>query len=122
MIGFTARNAGRNIIFPIIIFIVVFMVIYNVVYFTSAIDTTITVTKTDRIVESSGSGKDLTVTSKYLVYTTDETFENTDAIFFGKYNSSDFQGKLLPNKTYKVKVIGWRLPFFSTYRNIVKIY
>lgn len=112
----------RNIIYPIIVFALILMVIYNVAYFSSSTDVTIKVTKTDRIVESSGSGKDLTVTSKYLVYTTDETFENTDAMFFGKYSSSDFQGKLLPNTTYKVKVVGWRLPFFSTYRNIVKIY
>jgi len=120
--GFTMMNPGRNIIYPIIVIALIFMVVYNIAYFTSSTDITIKVTKTDRIVESSGSGKDLTVTSKYLIYTTDETFQNTDSWVYGKFNSSDFQGKLLPNTTYKVKVLGWRIPFLSTYRNIVKIY
>lgn len=115
-------NTGRNIIFTIILIGIVFMISYNVVYYKSSTDITIKVTKTDRIVETSGSGEDLSVSSKYLVYTTNETFQNTDSWLFGKFNSSDFQGKFLPNTTYKVKVVGWRLPFFSTYRNIVKIY
>jgi len=80
-------------------------------------DVQITVTKTDRIVESNGEN----VHSKYIVYTETESFENTDSLAFGKFNSSDLQGQLLPGKTYVVKVYGWRIPFLSQYRNIVKI-
>ena len=61
------------------------------------------------------------VKSKYLVYTEGEVFENTDALFSGKFNSSDVNGVLERGKMYKVKVYGWRIPFFSQYRNIVKI-
>ena len=82
---------------------------------------TITVTDKERITESSGSGKDLQVTSKYLVFTENETFENTDNLIFGKFNSSDIQGKLKIGSTYKVKVAGWRLEYISSYRNIIEI-
>jgi len=112
----------KGIILPIIIGAIILIGFYNVIWLTSATDVTIKVTKTDRIVESSGSGQDAKVTSKYLVYTTSETFENTDTWIFWKFNSSDIQGRLLADKTYKVRVVGWRLPFFSQYRNIVKIY
>lgn len=112
---------GKTII-GIVVVVVLFIIVYNVMWYSSTDDVTIKVTKTDRIVETSGSGKDLSVSSKYLVYTKDETFENTDSWVFGKFNSSDFQGRLITDSTYKVKVVGWRLPFFSTYRNIVKIY
>jgi len=77
---------------------------------------TATVTKTERI--TTGSGED--IRSKYLVFTTEETFENTDCLWYGKYNSSDIQGRLVPG-TYSMKVYGWRIPFLSSYRNIVEI-
>lgn len=77
----------------------------------------VTITKTDRIVERSGED----ISSKYLVYTEEETFENTDSWMHFKFNSSDVQGRLLEGKKYVVKVYGWRIPFFSCYRNIIKI-
>lgn len=58
---------------------------------------------------------------KYLIYTTDEVFENTDSFLFLKWNSSDIQNKLIKDKTYTVKVAGWRIPFLSSYRNIISI-
>lgn len=57
--------------------------------------------------------------SKYLVFTDSETFQNSDAIFHGKFNSSDLYGQLKVGQTYKAKVFGWRVPFLSMYRNIV---
>lgn len=78
---------------------------------------TITVTDTERIVTGSGE----TLSSKYLVFTETETFENTDTLWFGKWNSSDLQGQLRPGKTYTVRVCGFRIPFLSSYRNIIEI-
>lgn len=75
----------------------------------------VTVTKTERI--TTGSGE--TLGSKYLVFTETETFENTDSVWYGKWDSSDLHGRLKPGGRYSVKVYGWRLPFFSSYRNIV---
>jgi len=96
---------------------------YNVARYSSTEEVTITVTDKERIVESNG---DSGTTSKYLIFTEDEngkteTFENTDELFMGKWNSSDVQGGLKIGETYTVKVIGFRLSFFSTYRNIIEI-
>lgn len=73
----------------------------------------ITVTNTERITTGDES--------KYLVFTIDETFENTDSIWFLKFDSSDIQGRLQPGQTYRADVYGWRIPFLSIYRNIVHV-
>jgi len=58
-------------------------------------------------------------TCKYLVFTNKGVFENTDTIWFLKYGSSDVYAQLKPGHTYQLKVTGWRVPFFSWYRNII---
>lgn len=97
------------------------IIAYNVAWFGSGEEIEITVTDKERIVETSGSGEDQSVDSKYLVFTENETFENTDVTFLGKWNSSDVQGQLRVDHTYRVKVYGWRVGFFSMYRNITEI-
>jgi len=77
---------------------------------------TATVTKTARIVEKSGDSVD----SKYLIYTDVETFEDVDSWIYFKFNSSDVYGALKEGTTYKFTVYGWRVPFMSWYRNIVR--
>ena len=98
-----------------LIFIIVAILIlgYPVSYYLSSEDIEITVTKTERI----NQGED----SKYLVYTENETFENTDSWLYLKFDSSDLYGHMKANETYKVKVAGWRWKFFSSYRNIVSL-
>lgn len=59
--------------------------------------------------------------SKYMVFTTSETLEDTDSFYHQKYNSSDVFSDLKTGCSYEVNVYGMRVPFFSTYRNIVKI-
>ena len=102
----------------LVVLVFVGIITYNVLWFTSSEEITITVTDKEKIVESNG---DNGVTSKYLVFTENEVFENTDVLLLGKWNSSDIQGRLRKDSTYTVKVYGWRIPFFSTYRNITKI-
>lgn len=58
--------------------------------------------------------------SKYLIFTEAEVLENTDNVFIWKFNSSDVYGDIKTNKTYKFTVYGWRIPFLSMYRNIVR--
>lgn len=96
---------------------VIGVITYSVFYYSSVEEITITVTDKERIIETDGDQ----TTSKYLVFCNGETFENQDEFFMGKWNSSDIQGKLKNDTTYTVKVIGWRLPFFSMYRNIISI-
>jgi len=80
---------------------------------------TVTFTVTDKETKVTSDGEN--VSSKYIVFTENETFENTDLLFGGKFNSSDIQGKLKRGETYTADVYGWRVPFFSMYRNIVVI-
>ena len=111
----------HKLIFGLVIAVFLGGIVYTVAWYGTEEEITITVTDKERIVEASGSGEDATVSSKYLVFTDKETFENTDALFLGKFNSSDIQGRLHKDSTYTVVVYGWRIPFLSSYRNIVEI-
>lgn len=75
-----------------------------------------TVQEKERVVTGGGE----TISSKYLIYTSSEVLENTDCLVRGKFNSSDMYSKLKPGSEYEFTVIGWRLPFFSSYRNIIE--
>lgn len=46
-------------------------------------------------------------------------FENSDSLFRGKFNSGTIQGKLKEGSTYNITTTGWRIPFFSSYPNII---
>ena len=59
---------------------------------------------------------------KYLVFTKEGVFENTDRFFIGKFNSSDLQNQLMDKKICKVHTLGYRIHFLSEYPDIVKIY
>jgi hypothetical protein len=59
---------------------------------------------------------------KYLVYTDQGTFENTDSLFlYGKTNSADVQGFLQVGETYELTVVGWRWSLVSSFKNIVAV-
>lgn len=91
---------------------------YPVTYKTSAENIEITITEKERI--TTGNGKN--ISSKFIVYTENEVFENTDSWLYLKFNSADYQNNLKIGETYTVKVAGWRIPFLSIYRNIVYKY
>lgn len=75
------------------------------------------VTDKERIVSGSGD----TMSSTYLVFTEGEVFENTDSFWALKFNSSDVQGQIGVGETCDFDVYGWRVPFFSWYRNILEV-
>jgi hypothetical protein len=85
-------------------------------YLGSQADVTFTVASKERV--STGSGDSLK--HKYLVYTEGETFEVVDTVAFMLWNSSDRYGHLVAGKQYRSRVAGWRFPFWSTYRNILR--
>lgn len=91
--------------------------IYPVMKYVSITTEEITISDKERI--TTGSGNDMK--SKFLVYTENEVFENTDALMVLKFNSADVQNHLKTDSTYTVKVMGWRVPFLSMYRNIITI-
>lgn len=97
--------------------IVVLIFLYVGAYFLSYKTVEVSITDKERITY----GSDQEIKSKYMVFTTDEVFQNTDNYVFGKFDSSDVQNKLMVGNSYQVKVVGWRVPLFSWYRNIISV-
>ena len=110
---YRSKTRFRLFIAFAIIMTILILAIYPTTYILSQEDVTITIVKTERITK----GDD----SYYLIYTKDETFKEEDDLLFLKFNSSDIYGKLLVGETYNVSVAGFRIPFLSSYRNIVGI-
>lgn len=66
-----------------------------------------------------------THSSKYLVFGENKNgealvFENADSFLRLKWNSSDIQTQLKEDNTYKITVVGYRIPSLSRYQNIIK--
>lgn len=97
-----------------LIFIVLLIVIFSSCQLTYHDTVTVTVTGKERV-----HSKD---SSKYLIFTEEETFENTDYLLIGKFNSSDIYGKIKEGETYTFDVAGLRIPILSAYRNIHKVH
>ncbi len=57
---------------------------------------------------------------KYTLFTEAGTFQVTDTILYSRFDTSDVYGAIEPQKRYTLKVVGWRLPLFSTYPNVLK--
>lgn len=49
-----------------------------------------------------------------------EVLQNTDELWFWKFNSADVYANIEVGKCYRFKVVGWRIPFWSMFRNVVK--
>ena len=79
---------------------------------------TYTVTVTDKDI------KNYNKSSKYLVFTELEngetkTFCIEDSLVKWRWNSSDSYADIKIGETYEIEVIGWRIPLFSDYENII---
>ena len=48
-------------------------------------------------------------------------FKNDDELLRGKVNSSSVYNRLKVGQTYRLTVIGVRIPLLSTYQNIIKV-
>jgi transketolase N-terminal domain/subunit len=79
----------------------------------------ISLTVNDAVRECKGT----TSECRYVVYTSEGVFENKDTLIFLKFNSSDLHNQLLgmKGKQTSVKAYGLRIPFLSTYKNIVEV-
>lgn len=58
---------------------------------------------------------------KYLIFTDEGTFENTDTLLQGKFDSSDVYGRIKVGETYTFEVAGFRQGFLSMYPNILSV-
>lgn len=85
---------------------------YNYAHNTTEYQTVLVVDK-ERICSSGDN-------CRWLVFTENEVFENTDSLFHLKWNSTDLQHQITVGETYTFLVYGWRIPFLSMHRNIVR--
>ena len=79
---------------------------------------TYTATVTDKDIKNYDSS------SKFLVFTKTENgetkvFSVEDTLIKGRWNSADDYAEIEVGETYTFTVIGWRIPFFSEYENII---
>lgn len=78
---------------------------------------TYTATVTDKDIKNYNSS------SKFLVFTkTDgetKVFSMEDSFVIGRFNTADDYAGIEVGETYTFKVIGWRIPIFSEYENII---
>lgn len=106
----------RTVIAGCIAFIVLLLAASAAMHF-GTLDTTTPATVTDKERIVSGSGENQT--SKWLIFTDQEVFQNSDSRWALKFNSADFQGRIQVGQTCTFTVVGWRVPFMSMYRNII---
>lgn len=74
---------------------------------------TCTVTGKDRTMKPKGG-------SDARIYTAEcGTYEVADSFLHSRYNSADVYGRIQPGR-YKITSIGWRIPLFSMFPNIME--
>lgn len=78
------------------------------------VTSTVTIHVVDKQAVATGSNG-----HKYLIYTTGTTYQDTDNLFHGKFDSSDLYARIQRNNTYRCVTTGWRLPFLSQYKNLI---
>jgi hypothetical protein len=84
-------------------------------YHASEKTVTATVLKAERVTHGTGDSQ----THRYLVFTDNGTFECTDSLLYGKFNSADVYGRLAPGSRYTFRLTGWRWEPGSWYPNIL---
>lgn len=76
-----------------------------------------TCTVTDKDRSSDGHGN-----SNYRIYTKQcGVLGNYDQWLVGKTASADIQGQVQPGHTYRLRIVGWRLPVASEFPNVVSV-
>ena len=101
----------------LIVILIISFVSYKIAYFNSTEIIEIKINNKESVLDGSRES----TKHKYLIYCEGEVLENTDSYVYGKFDSSDFYNELKIDSTYTVKVVGWRIPILSHYRNIIKI-
>ena len=114
-------SESENILGVTVIFIIAIVIVLGVgIYrpFNKVSDMRdVTVTVTDKTVKNDGDD------GKYLIFTEDKdgniaTFEITDSLIAGRFNSSDVYAAIKVDNTYTFTVGGSRNEFMSWYPNI----
>lgn len=103
----------------IVLVLIVGFFVMRAAYSSSERDVTTVVTGKERVCSRSSDGGS---SCEYLVFTDDGTFKINDStgLLGGptRFSSSDLYGQIEDGPA-EFTVIGWRLPFFSQYPNVV---
>lgn len=114
------RSSGYGVKALICIGIVIAILIVAVPCFNSYYsEKTYTATVTDKDIKNYDSS------SKFLIFTKTENgetrvFSMEDTLIKGRWNTADDYAEIEVGETYTFTVIGWRIPFFSEYENIIE--
>lgn len=101
-----------------IVLIVLIAAVFVFAYRGSVRDVTFAVDSKERVCDSGSDGQQ---ECRYLVFTDAGTYQVTDTILFGRFDSSDVYGRLDEGETYQGRVAGWRVPFLSRYPNLIEV-
>lgn len=118
MMNETLRRIPRLIILVSVLAVVLAVAHGCQTYFRTRTLTT-TVTDKERVCSAVNTGTENTGTEcKYLVFTLDGTFQLSDSLVAGRYDSSDLYGQIQRGQRYRLTVYGWRFGPSSMYPNI----
>lgn len=99
-----------------LIVIMIFVGIFYICFIGYFNKQNLTITVKDKYIKNSKES------SKYLVVDEENnTYEITDLLFKGKFNSTDIYNQLEKGNTYKVETTGYRIHLLSSYQNINKV-
>ena len=107
-------NISNVVSILIIFFMLVF--IFLLLLFNYLNPKSYTIEIKDKFIKNDGKS------SKYLVVDTNNTtYEISDLLFIGKFNSTDIYNSIDIGKSYKIYTTGFRIHVFSLYQNINKV-
>lgn len=111
-----SRYSRGPSLWPLVVIVAVIVVVLGFwgCYATQIKESHATITVVDKQAVASGDSG-----HKYLIYTKQGTFEDTDNWFHAKTTSSDLYAALLRGHTYNCKTTGVRVPMFSWYKDLI---
>lgn len=115
-------NCGcRVLLFPLIFVVVVSLICGLLGFIPDRLAVqSVTVTVQDKYTKRYGQNESDRYVFEILYDNGDvEVVQNTDTLWWGKFNSADFYANIEKGKKYNITLAGWRIPIFSSFRNIV---
>ncbi len=112
------QRGDVEVAFGVVMFfaVVIVMLFWNayVAYGTESVVRGAKVEKSERVCDGGKDGS-----CSYLVFTDKGVLQNSDTILRGKFNSSDVYAAIKVGKSYDFTTVGFRVPLFSMYPNIL---
>lgn len=99
--------------FYAVVIVFLFWNVY-VAYGTESVVRDAKVEKSERVCDGGKDGA-----CRYLVFTDKGVLQNSDTILRGKFNSSDVYAAIKVGRSYDFTAVGFRVPLFSMYPNIL---